>query len=218
MSLGPINTYANFRRGFDDRPWSVPVGRAALRVLVGLVKYEFLGGVFGQLSYSAFLLNGHPHSWIALPLVMICYYLFLYCNFSGFCDMAIGAAALMGIPVLENFNNPMAARNMRDLWNRWHITLSQWMRDIVFAPLSKFLVRLMGPAQANQAIAIAIAVVFLLVGIWHGAGWNFLIFGAFQAFGVVVTHYYTIFLKKNWAGMVSAPITKTGGSKRRPWR
>jgi D-alanyl-lipoteichoic acid acyltransferase DltB (MBOAT superfamily) len=199
MPVGPINTYANHRRGFEVVPWVVPVDRAALRVLVGLVKYEFLGGIFDQLTYSGLLHNGHPHHWIELPIAAVFYYLFLYCNFSGFCDMAIGTAALIGIPVLENFNNPFAARNMKEFWNRWHITLSQWMRDIVFAPLSKFLVRVMGTARVNHAIAIAILIVFLLIGIWHGVGWNYAIFGLIQAIGVAANHYYTIGLKK-WLG------------------
>lgn len=143
-----------------------------------------------------FLLDDHFHPWIDLPVAMVFYYLFLYCNFSGFCDMAIGAAGLIGIPVAENFNHPLAARNLREFWNRWHITLSQYMRDVVFAPLSKFLVGLFGPARANQAIAVAIVVVFLLIGIWHGVGWNYAAFGLAQALGVVAVHYYTIFLKK----------------------
>jgi D-alanyl-lipoteichoic acid acyltransferase DltB (MBOAT superfamily) len=199
IPLGPINTYANHRRGFEVAPWDVPVGRAALRVLVGLVKYEFLGGICNQLSYANYLLNGHPHHWIDLPIAMSFYYLYLYLNFSGFCDMAIGAAALIGIPVLENFDNPLGARNMKEFWNRWHITLSQWMRDIVFAPLSKFLAGVMGPANVNHAIALSIFVVFLLIGIWHGVGWNFVLFGFFNALGVIANLYYTLGLKK-WLG------------------
>lgn len=199
MPVGPINTYVNFRLGFEAAPLNVPVGSALLRCLAGFIKYKYLGGILGQISYSDFLLNGHPHPWVHLPIVMVFYYLYLYCNFSGFCDMAIGAAALIGISVPENFNNPFAARNMKDFWNRWHITLSQWMRDIVFAPLSKFLVRVMGPARVNHAIALAIFVVFLLIGIWHGVGWHYAIFGVFQAIGVVANHYYTIWLKK-WLG------------------
>jgi D-alanyl-lipoteichoic acid acyltransferase DltB (MBOAT superfamily) len=70
------------------------------------------------------------------------------------------------------------------------------MRDVVFSPLSKFLVRTMGPALADHAIALTIAVVFLLVGVWHGAGWNFAAYGAVHALGVVANHYYTILLKK----------------------
>ncbi len=179
--------------------YNVPVGRAALRILVGAVKYEFLGTLCSQLTYSGLLLDDHPHQWMDLPVAMLFFYLYLYLNFSGFCDMAIGAAALMGIPVPENFDNPFAARNVKEFWNRWHITLSQYMRDVVFSPLSKFLVRIMGVHLADHAIALAITVVFLLLGIWHGVGWHFAVYGAAQSLGMVVVHYYTIFLKK-WLG------------------
>ena len=168
MPVGPINSYANYRHGFAEPQWNVPMGRAALRILVGLVKYQFLGGLANQLTFSNLLLDDHPHPWTDLPIAMVFYYLFLYCNFSGFCDMAIGAAGLIGIPVPENFDNPFASRNVKEFWNRWHITLSQWMRDVVFAPLSKYLVRVMGPPNADHAIAL----------------------------GVVANHYYTIVLKK----------------------
>jgi D-alanyl-lipoteichoic acid acyltransferase DltB (MBOAT superfamily) len=199
MPVGPINFYSNYHRGFAaDRP-VIPVCRAVLRVLVGLVKYQFLGTILNQLSYSGLLLDRYNHHWIDLPIAILFYYLYLYCNFSGFCDVAIGAAGLLGIPVLENFDHPFAARNVKDFWNRWHITLSQYMRDVLFSPLSKFMVRLFGPAHANHAIAISIVVVFLLVGVWHGVGWNFAAFGAVHALGVVVNHYYTIGLKK-WLG------------------
>ena len=194
MPVGPINTYANFRRGFVER-YEVPVGRAALRILVGAVKYEFLGNLCNQLTYSGLLLDDHPHHWLDLPVAMLFYYLYLYLNFSGFCDMAIGAAGLMGIAVPENFDDPMVARNMREFWNRWHITLSGWMRDQVFSPLSKFLVRVMGVKLADHAIALTILVTFLLIGIWHGVGWNYAAFGLAQALGVATVHYYTIFLK-----------------------
>jgi D-alanyl-lipoteichoic acid acyltransferase DltB (MBOAT superfamily) len=196
MPVGPINSYENYRRGFGPAPFDVPIGRATLRILVGLVKYQFLGGLFSQLGYAGLLLDDNTHHYIDLLVAMVFYYLFLYCNFSGFCDMAIGAAGLIGIPVPENFDNPFAARNVKDFWNRWHITLSQYMRDVVFAPLSKFLVRRAGPALADHAIALTILIVFLLVGIWHGVGWNFAAYGLVHALGVMANHYYTIFLKK----------------------
>ncbi len=196
LPVGPINTYANFRRGFAAEPYVVPAGRAALRILVGAVKYQFLGGLCNQLTYASLLLDGHPHPWVDLPVAMLFFYLYLYLNFSGFCDMAIGAAGLLGIPVPENFDRPFAARNVKDFWNRWHITLSVYMRDQVFAPLSKFFVRLCGAEHVNHAIALTIGIVFLLVGIWHGAGWNFAAYGAVHALGVVTNHYYTLFLKK----------------------
>ena len=102
----------------------------------------------------------------------------------------------MGISVAENFTHPFSARNMADFWNRWHITLSHYMRDVVFSPLSVTLVRLLGPARANDAIAMTIMVVFLIIGVWHGNGWNYVAFGAAHGLGVVTNHYYTIALKK----------------------
>ena len=199
IPVGPINPYGNFNRAFEPERPAIPQGRAAMRVFVGLVKYLFLGSLCDRLTYSGLMLNSHYHPWIDLPIAMVFYYLYLYCNFSGFCDMAIGAAGLIGVPVAENFDSPFAARNIRDFWNRWHITLSHYMRDVVFAPLSKFLARIMGPEHVNDAIALTITVVFLLVGVWHGVGWNFFLFGAAHALGVVVNHYYTIGLKK-WLG------------------
>jgi D-alanyl-lipoteichoic acid acyltransferase DltB (MBOAT superfamily) len=165
-------------------------------VLVGAVKYAFFGPLLNQLTYTGLLLDGHPHLLVDLPIAAVAYYLYLYCNFSGFCDIAIGGAGLMRFAVAENFANPFAARNVGEFWNRWHITLSQFMREVVFSPLSKALVQAFGPAQANHAIALAILVVFLLVGVWHGAGWNYLMFGVAHALGVGANHYYTIGLKK----------------------
>jgi D-alanyl-lipoteichoic acid acyltransferase DltB (MBOAT superfamily) len=197
LSVGPINRYSDHRRAFRDAaPLPIPAGTAALRVVVGAVKYKFLGPLLNQFTYSGLMLDGHPHRWVDLAIAAVAYYGYIYCNFSGFCDMAIGAAGLMGIPVAENFANPFGARNMKEFWNRWHITLSQYMRDVVFAPLSRALVRLLGPSQANHAIAVTILFVFVLVGVWHGVGWHYAAFGLSQGLAVAGNHYYTLALKK----------------------
>lgn len=197
MSVGPIASYSEYHRAFEpDAQSKIRPAAAMLRVLIGAVKYKFLGPLLYQLTYAGLLLDGHPHLWIDLPIAAIAYYLYLYCNFSGFCDIAIGGAGLMGISIAENFANPFGARDMADFWNRWHITLSHYMRDVVFSPLSRALVRIVGPLRAKHAIALTIITVFLIVGIWHGVGWNYAAFGAAHGLGVVVNHYYTIFLKK----------------------
>jgi D-alanyl-lipoteichoic acid acyltransferase DltB (MBOAT superfamily) len=200
LSVGPINSYSQHVTAFSDatRP-EISVQRSLLRLLIGAVKFRFLGPLLNQLTYSGLLLDGHPHLWVDLPIAAVAYYLYLYCNFSGFCDIAIGGAGLMGVPVAENFNHPFAARNPADFWNRWHITLSQYFRDVVFSPLSKMLVHAFGPKQVNHAIAVTIMVVFLLVGVWHGAGWNYAAYGAAHAIGVASNHYYTVELRK-WLG------------------
>lgn len=199
IAVGPINRYSTFRQGLDSPREAAGAGQtatAALRVLVGAVKFRFLAGMLDQLSYSGLLLDGHPHHWVDLLVAAVAYYLYLYCNFSGFCDMAIGSAGLVGIKVEENFNNPFAARNMREFWNRWHITLGMYMRDVVFTPLSKHLSRVLGPSATNHATALAVAAVFVLIGVWHMPGWNYLAFGVLHAFGVVCVHYYTLVLKR----------------------
>src|SRR5207253_282024 len=93
LSVGPISPYSLHRRGFSDdtRP-QLPIARCLTRVLVGAVKFRFFGPILNTLTYSGLLLDGHPHMWIDLPISAVVYYLYLYCNFSGFCDIAIGGA------------------------------------------------------------------------------------------------------------------------------
>ncbi len=197
LLVGPISPYALHREGFDaTRRPAIPIGRALSRVLMGAVKYRFLGPLFDQVGYAGLLLDGHPHAWLDVPVAAVAYYLYLYCNFAGFCDIAIGVAGLMGIPVAENFAQPFGARNVREFWNRWHITLSLYMRDVLFSPLSRALVRLFGTARSNEAIAVTIFVVFLLVGMWHGVGWHYAVFGVLHGVAMVANHYYTLFLKR----------------------
>ncbi|MGH9959752.1 MAG: MBOAT family O-acyltransferase, partial [Pyrinomonadaceae bacterium] len=161
--VGPINPYSVHERSLRRTDREVtPKGRAALRIIVGAAKFQVLAPLFNQLSYSGLILDSHPHPPSDLVVAAVSYYLFLYCNFAGFCDMAIGVAGLLGIHERENFQNPLAARNVRDFWNRWHITLSDYMRDVVFTPLSKFLAGRFG-IPTDHAVALAILAVFLLV-------------------------------------------------------
>jgi membrane protein involved in D-alanine export len=196
MPVGPIHTWKDHALGLDGKAERPPVGRCLARIAVGLAKYLFVGGLFNQLAYSQLVLDGRLHGWGDLAIACVCYYLFLYFNFSGACDAAIGIAGLAGIPVPENFDSPLAARNLRDFWNRWHITLGEYMRDIVFAPLSKKLVSAFGVKKAHHALAVTILVVFLLIGIWHGTGWRYVLFGLLHALGVIANHYYGIWLKR----------------------
>jgi len=197
VSIGPISPYSVYRATFARASVSRELTKSSFaRVLLGFTKYLFLATLFNQLSYAGLLLDGHPHPYLDLAIAMVCFYFYLYFNFSGYCDMAIGTAGLLGIEVRENFNNPFAARNMREFWNRWHITLSTYMRDMVFSPLSKALVRVFGPKSTNHVVAVAIMCVFLLIGIWHGVGWHYMAFGFVHGLGVMANHYYTLILKK----------------------
>jgi D-alanyl-lipoteichoic acid acyltransferase DltB (MBOAT superfamily) len=197
LSIGPINPYSKFIHSIrtPDRK-KTPIRRSLLRILVGLTKYLFLGSLIAQFTYAGLLRDGHPHKVIDLVIAIPAYTIYLYCNFSGFCDMVIGVSGLLGIEVAENFDRPFTKRNLQEFWTHWHMTLSLWIRDLLFTPLSKALMRRFGPKSANHVIAVSILLSFLVVGIWHGTGINYLVFGATQGFGIMAVHYYTVWLKK----------------------
>jgi len=197
LSIGPINPYSKFIASFrqPDRK-ATPIARSLLRILIGFTKYIFLSTLAAQLTFSGLLRDGHPHTSIDLIISVLVFPLYLYSNFSGFCDMVIGVSGLLGIQVAENFDQPFLSRNFQEFWTRWHITLSLWIRDLVFTPLSKAIIRHFGPKSANHAIAFSIFVAFILVGLWHGKGMNFLVFGILQGIGLATVHYYTVFLKQ----------------------
>jgi D-alanyl-lipoteichoic acid acyltransferase DltB (MBOAT superfamily) len=114
------------------------------------------------------------------------FYLFpayIYLNFSGSCDIVIAGALLCGMRLPENFDQPYLARNMIDFWNRWHRTLSFWIRDYLFTPMYKALAE-RWPRQAGTISFLAYFVALFLAGVWHGSTWNFVVFGVLQGLGV----------------------------------
>ncbi|MBL8857703.1 MAG: MBOAT family protein [Planctomycetes bacterium] len=108
-------------------------------------------------------------NWIALAL----YHVQIYCDFSGYSDMAIAAAGLLGYKLTLNFNFPYLTSNIAEWWRRWHISLSSWFRDYLYIPLG-------GNRRGSWRTFFNLYVVFLLCGLWHGANWNFLAWGAFH--------------------------------------
>lgn len=198
FSIGPISRYQTYMSSFEDtgiNNWR-PFPHSFERLLKGLAKYFLLAPIFAQLDYNGLLLDGNEHHPIDLVVASIAFYGYIYCNFSGFVDVVIGVAGILRVRVDENFNQPYLARNVQDFWNRWHMTLNAYMRDMVFTNLSKSLVRRLGPARVNWAVTFSILAVFLLIGLWHGRAWNFVAFGALHGLAVVATHWYGVFLKQ----------------------
>jgi D-alanyl-lipoteichoic acid acyltransferase DltB (MBOAT superfamily) len=119
------------------------------------------------------------HSGAALLLAAVFFAIQIYCDFSGYSDMAIGAAKVMGIRLMDNFRRPFASRTTSTFWTRWHISLSLWFRDYVYIPLgaNKF--------GAGRRM-FNIMVTFLLSGLWHGANWTFLVWGGLNGLYIVV--------------------------------
>jgi D-alanyl-lipoteichoic acid acyltransferase DltB (MBOAT superfamily) len=197
LSLGPISPFSTFIASYRNANRArSPIGRSLLRMLIGLTKFIVLSNLLNQYTYTGLLLDGHHHGKLDLAVAVFSYTLYLYCNFSGFCDMVVGVSGLLGIEVMENFNAPFASRNLQEFWTRWHISLSVWLRDMMFTPVVRLLVTKWGPKSANHAIAVSICCVFVVIGVWHGVGANFALFGLAQGVGLASVHYYTLFIKK----------------------
>jgi D-alanyl-lipoteichoic acid acyltransferase DltB (MBOAT superfamily) len=184
---GPINPLTNHQRTDDGSQISVrnfSVG--LLRVAVGFIKVQFLSTLPLQLTFSVLWTEGFRHDWIDFFISGACYYLYMYANFSGYSDIAIGLAGLLGIKVKENFDYPLSARNIKDFWRRWHISLTDFVRDAVFTPLSLTLTRSLGLKHATLAAMIAIAATFVTLSLWHGLAIGYLIFYSIHAVAFMV--------------------------------
>ena len=127
-----------------------------------------------------------PGEYSSLPLLLATYFFAfqIYCDFSGYSDIAIGTAKIMGIDLMQNFNRPYHSKSIREFWQRWHISLSTWFRDYLYIPLG-------GNRVARRSRwYFNIIIVFLISGLWHGANWTFVIWGSLHGFyllGGVVT-------------------------------
>lgn len=192
LFIGPIH-----RLSAASLPRRKNLPSGLLRVLVGAGKYVFLANVVYRLTFAGVFNNPQvSHSYADLALACVGFHLYLFFNFSGFCDIAVGIGQALGIQISENFDTPLLARNISDYWNRWHITLSHFLRELIFTPLCMTLIRTLGPAQMNAVVSVAAIVTFCLSGIWHGSGLNFLWWGLANGIGVAVHHLYAETLKK----------------------
>ncbi len=156
----------------------------------------FLWGLFKKVAIGNNLIapvtmvynDVHNYTGIPLLVVMVVQTLHLYCDFSGYTDMALGSAKILGINLIDNFNRPFLARNVGEFWRRWHISLSSWCNDFIFSP---FIVKYR--KWGNRAAFVGIFLTFFVIGIWHGANWTFVVVGLLQ--GAVISYeFYT----KRW--------------------
>jgi D-alanyl-lipoteichoic acid acyltransferase DltB (MBOAT superfamily) len=125
----------------------------------------------------------HPsnHNSSSLVLATVFFAFQIYCDFSGYSDIAIGAARVMGFRLMSNFRQPYLATNISDFWKRWHISLSSWFKDYVYLPLG-------GNRVAIPRWCINIMLVFLISGLWHGANWTFVIWGGLNGLFLILHH------------------------------
>jgi D-alanyl-lipoteichoic acid acyltransferase DltB (MBOAT superfamily) len=187
IAAGPIQSYEDFLAGRQMSPaLSVPAALGAVdRIVAGLFK-KF---VIAQ-SLERLFLTGFQSQGAYLFLEIQVYYVWLYLDFSAYSDIAVGLGQLLGISTPENFNKPLLARNPIEFWERWHISLSQWIRRNIFVPLQMAMLRRTGGQRVLLLTSVAFTISFLLCGLWHGVGWRWLGWGAIHAVALVACNLY----------------------------
>jgi alginate O-acetyltransferase complex protein AlgI len=179
IPVGPIVKYSQVKQQIADLhqdPQQMADGLR--RFLIGFAKKALIADTLVTIVTPIFNLQSPVISPGLAWLVIISYSLQLYFDFSGYTDMALGIARMMGITYMENFNFPYISRSIGDFWRRWHISLSNWFRDFVFYPLERRRLQWFGQ-QIN------ILIVFMLTGLWHGLTRNFLIWGLIHGLALV---------------------------------
>jgi len=173
LIAGPIVRYSDISEELKNRTTSFDkFGEDVKRFTIGLSKKVLLANVFGELVKNIIEVSV-VSSW----LKAIAYTLQIYFDFSGYSDMAIGLGLMMGFRFLENFNYPLIASSITDFWRRWHMSLSLWFRDYIYIPLG-------GNKVSKIKWIRNIFIVWFLTGFWHGASWNFILWGLY--FGVIL--------------------------------
>jgi alginate O-acetyltransferase complex protein AlgI len=180
LIAGPIIRYSDVWMQLRNRTHNMSkFSYGVERFLIGLAKKVLLANTFARVADDLFSVA--PGSLCALSawLGILSYTLQIYCDFAGYSDMAIGLGRMFGFEFLENFNFPYIAKSVKEFWRRWHISLSSFFRDYVYIPLG-------GNRVKVNRVYLNLFIVFFLTGFWHGASWNFVVWGLFHGFFMVI--------------------------------
>lgn len=172
VTSGPILRYQEFLAGLNQEAGPGDLSAGMERILIGLCKKVLVADKIAALTeyYFTGVGLGNSFSVPGLWIGSVAYSLQLYYDFSGYSDMAVGIGQLLGFRIRENFNRPYLAGSLTEFWRRWHMSLTQWFRDYVYIPLG-------GNRCAPARHLFNMLVVWLLTGLWHGAGWTFVLWG-----------------------------------------
>lgn len=180
LIAGPIVRYHDVAEQIKKRTNnSEKFAEGIQRFILGLSKKIFIANTLGLIADNIF---SNPLNHISTPLAwlgIVTYSLQIYFDFSGYSDMAIGLGKMLGFDFLENFNLPYISSSIQEFWRRWHISLSTWFRDYLYIPLG-------GNRKSPIRTYLNLIAVFFVTGLWHGASWNFVIWGLFHGLFLIL--------------------------------
>lgn len=180
LIAGPIVRFHEIADQFDNRVSTIDDKLIGLyRFIIGLSKKLLIADYLSTYTIGVFDGDINLFHTSAIWFGLFSYSIQLYFDFSGYSDMAIGLARMFGFKIPENFNQPFISKNITEFWTRWHISLSNWFRNYLYIPLG-------GNRKGIRYTIINLAIIFLLSGFWHGASWNFLLFGVYHGFFIII--------------------------------
>ena len=206
LVAGPIERPGNLIPQLREKhKWSSENAiKGAKHMIVGFFKKVCVADVIAVYVNSVYN-NVESSSAIALIMATALFALQIYCDFSGYTDIAIGCARIMGIKLMQNFNHPYMATTIKGFWARWHISLSGWFKDYLYIPLG-------GNRRGRGRTMLNIFIVFLVSGLWHGANWTFVIWGAIHGLYQIIGMITKAPRDRLWArlGLLDSPVLAWG--------
>jgi alginate O-acetyltransferase complex protein AlgI len=189
LIAGPIIRYHDIADQIRDRFANENIENRIngfFRFIIGLSKKMLVANVLGEVADSVYTLPIEQINSSAAWIGMLCYTMQIYFDFSGYSDMAIGLALLFGFKFPENFNNPYISQSITEFWRRWHISLGTWMKNYLYIPLGGNLV------NSKYRLYLNLWLVFLCSGLWHGASWNFVLWGAYHGLFLILERMFLL--------------------------
>jgi D-alanyl-lipoteichoic acid acyltransferase DltB (MBOAT superfamily) len=193
LAAGPIQSYDDFvTQPGEPRPMTPAVVLSAFqRIAHGVFKKFVIAFIVQKMFLTNFSVPGFY--WIIEAQM---FFIWLYIDFSAYSDIAVGVGRLIGVATPENFMRPYFARNIINFWERWHISLSMWIRRNLFFPVQVGLLRRTGGKHPLLCASAGFIVAFLLCGMWHDIAWAFFVWGCMHASGLIIVNLYRNFLNK----------------------
>jgi D-alanyl-lipoteichoic acid acyltransferase DltB (MBOAT superfamily) len=167
----------------NPNPLKIPVVSSVGLILFGLFKKTVIANTLGVELVDPVFENPSLHGSLDVVLAIYAYSVQIFCDFSGYSDMAIGLARLLGYEFPKNFDQPYCAQTLSEFWKRWHISLSRWLRDYLYIPLG-------GSRHGKIVTYKNLFLTMFLGGLWHGGAWTFIIWGTWHGFGLIVEKYF----------------------------
>jgi alginate O-acetyltransferase complex protein AlgI len=170
------------------------------RFIIGLAKKVLIANVMARIADDIFASDMASLTTYNAWLGIIAYSFQIYFDFSGYSDMAIGLGRFMGFKFIENFNNPYISKNISEFWRRWHMSLGRWMKDYLYIPLG-------GNKGSKYKVLFNLWLVFVISGLWHGAAWNFVLWGVFHGLFLILDRLFLIKLLAKFGSFFSMLFT-----------